>query len=143
MMDLESSLEAFRAYLVERQLETTPLVERLLRQLEALAVREPEIPAGLRRAIEESWHGISESTAFMQVGAPSDLASMHPLALMQLGAAILLDKPIIVTYFEGESLSEHLRRVADRLVLADRDDAHATAEAMQEALGSIPDLDGD
>lgn len=53
---------------------------------------------------------------------------------VELGASIMLDKPIIVLASPGTSIPERLRRVADEVVLADVSTL-AGQKAIAEAIG--------
>jgi len=44
-------------------------------------------------------------------------------AAVELGLAVLLDKPILTIVMPGRGISEHLARVSDRVIYADIDTA--------------------
>jgi hypothetical protein len=55
---------------------------------------------------------------------------------VELGIAIMLDKPILVVQMPGRPLPEHLRRVADEIIEADIDVEEGRAR-LQEAIGRM------
>jgi hypothetical protein len=56
---------------------------------------------------------------------------------VELGAAILLDKPIILVVEPGVQIPERLVRVADRIIEADLDDPAQAAAKIQSALAAF------
>ena len=61
---------------------------------------------------------------------------------IELGIAILLDKPIIAAIVPGVKISEKLSRVVDRFVELNMDNSSETANGIREAVESLDkDLD--
>jgi hypothetical protein len=94
-------------------------------------------------ASPEMRKALLESGTFLHLWTPAMVLAgkAEPLPFLQLGMAILLDKPIIIMAERGEepTIPEHLRRAADRVVLYDPDnlDNPATAEALNNAIRSL------
>jgi hypothetical protein len=67
---------------------------------------------------------------------PADVSDLDVKFCVELGAAILLDKPLIMVVGPGQQLPEHLVRVADEIVETDL--AHAGAsEAIRAAISRL------
>jgi len=67
---------------------------------------------------------------------PKDPESVDVKFAVELGLCIMLDKPIILAVREGTVLSEHLRRVADEIVVGNPDDPGVQA-AFMEAINRV------
>jgi len=77
---------------------------------------------------------ITGSAAFISIAPrPEELDVKFCL---ELGLAIMLDKPIIVVAFDDRDVPERLRRVADRVVETDID-TEAGARKLAEAINEI------
>lgn len=72
-----------------------------------------------RRQLE----AIDESVAFVQIfhRAMIDEWADNPLPLFQLGAAIMLEKPVLVVVRPGQELPARLRAIADSVLVTDID----------------------
>lgn len=70
---------------------------------------------------------IEESDHFLVIGP--DAGTADYLIAMQIGYAILLDKPVIVMVPKGRHIAERLLRIADYVVDFDKDE-----EAMTKAV---------
>lgn len=84
-----------------------------------------------------------ESVVFMHLFSPKmiEKGSAEPLPFLQLGIAIMLDKPIVLLIDETdrERVPERLRKVADRIVFYDGENLSdpETADAIQQAIKSL------
>lgn len=56
---------------------------------------------------------------------------------LELGASVLLDKPIIMVVASGSKVPEKVVRVADRIIEADMDDPAGAAERIRAALSTF------
>jgi hypothetical protein len=56
---------------------------------------------------------------------------------VELGAAILLDKPIVLVVQSGVKVPDRLVRAADKILEADLDDPAATSAKIQAAIGEF------
>lgn len=84
----------------------------------------------------ETLRRIDSSAVFMQIYHPSmqDLAD-DPSPAFQLGAAILLDKPIVVLRAPGRAVPAQLLRIADEVVDFDMDaDPAGSAAGVRAAI---------
>lgn len=84
----------------------------------------------VRNAREHSIKQIEASAMVMSLVPDDDFDVKFAL---ELGAAIMLDKPLIVIVVPGRRVSEHLRRVADEVVEVDIDTEDGQ-ERLQAAL---------
>jgi hypothetical protein len=88
--------------------------------------------------------GQKESAAFMSLWSDTmaDDPSSEPVPVMQLGYAMLLDKPIIVVARHGARIPENVKRVAVAVEFYDdgnTDSLHAaTVRAMKAAGIEVP-----
>lgn len=87
-------------------------------------------------------HGLSSSGLFIQIFSPAmvDDPESDVTPLLQLGAAVMLDKPILVVVRpEDEArLPKRLRQVADRVVVTDADPwSESTVARIVTALDEI------
>lgn len=64
----------------------------------------------LKAATEDSGEKIEKSAIFMSLFSKS--YAKEPLCALQLGIAILLDKPICLMVVEGGKVPEHLKKIA-------------------------------
>ena len=70
------------------------------------------------------------SSAYVAVIAPGEPDAK---VCLEVGAAILLDKPFFIVASPGQQISGHLRRVADEVIEVDLD----TDAGQQEAMARI------
>lgn len=92
--------------------------------------------------LASSIEGITGSSVFMQLFTPAMVNDpfSDALPLFQLGAAIMLDKPLIVLVDANDQIPERLRRAADRIIAVDRLRDGGMAEAairIQEAMQEL------
>lgn len=73
---------------------------------------------------------------------PKDPESVDVKFAVELGLCIMLDKPIILTVREDTLLSEHLRRVADEIIVGDPNDP-GVREALMAAINRVDPRDDD
>jgi hypothetical protein len=94
-------------------------------------------------ASPEMREALVHTGTFLHLWSPAMVIAgeAEPLPFLQLGMAIMLDKPIIVMAErdEEQTIPEHLRRAADRVVLYDRGNLEdpATADALSAAIRSL------
>ncbi len=105
------------------------------RPIERAAMNDKEFEEWGRKVTQ----GVAESQLFCQLFNRKmvDDPLSEPHIVMQLGLAVLLDKPIIVTRFTGESLPNSLARLAYRVINADRDDPARTAAELHDAIDDL------
>lgn len=101
--------------------------------------------AELQRWAERATRGIRESTTFITLWSDSMASDPKgdPVPVIQLGLAMLLDKPIVIVAPVGAVIPENVRRVARSIkfyVPADPTSIqHATQAALAEA-GILPQM---
>lgn len=81
--------------------------------------------------------GIDDSAIFLQLFHPSMVEQWAEdvTPLIQLGAAIMLDKPIVVIVEPGRTIPATLRRIADEIIETDLEhDPAGSAGAIGAAL---------
>jgi hypothetical protein len=79
-----------------------------------------------REAAKRNLKGIGESGTFVSLLSAGALED--PLCMMQLGLAIMLDKPILVVGLDDVKIPGNLRKVAQRVTeIKDRDPARIGA----------------
>lgn len=86
-----------------------------------------------RRAMK----GVKESATFIQLYAPDFDPAKDPAYALQLGAAILLDKPLVVLAPEGATIPPKLRAIASTVQFFVRDDALSMELATRRGLEAI------
>jgi hypothetical protein len=82
-------------------------------------VTEREWNEKLKAAAKENIEKINESAAFISLF--NEKMADEPLPCLQLGLAMLLDKPIYLLVPEGDVLPENLKKVAVRIEYYKRD----------------------
>jgi|SRR5262245_3957209 len=92
---------------------------------------DPEVQAYLARANRKLKPMISGSRFSVMVATEPDAK-----VAIELGFMILFDKPIIVVATREDDVNEHLRRVADEVVIGDPREP-ATHKAFTEAIGRM------
>ena len=85
-----------------------------------------------RHAKRDLYPKMAESAMFLSL-YPSD-GTPDAKFCLELGMAIMLDKPIIAVTKRGVPVAKHMLRVADKVVELDWDDPDATAEALRKAM---------
>lgn len=104
---------------------------------------DPEEMLLLRDAARRNSEGMERSHIFLQLFTPGIRAD--PIALMQIGLAVVLDKPILLLVQEGIEIPDNVRRLARYLeevdFRKDRDYETATRRLMAFAVeeGLIPE----
>ena len=75
----------------------------------------------MMRTFRDSIEGITGSSVFMQLFHPSMVTDWEgaALPLFELGAALMLDKPLVVLVDARDPIPERLRRAADRIIEID------------------------
>jgi hypothetical protein len=81
-----------------------------------------------------------KSSALSVTIVPPDGADPDPKLCMELGAAILFDKPIILMVPAGRTIPANLRRVAATIVQGDMSDP-STGERLQNAITHVIEND--
>lgn len=85
----------------------------------------------------ENYDAIAGSTVFVQLYNKKMVD--EPVSLMQLGLAIMLDKPIGLMVQEGEQLPEKLRCIADAITYYSKADDRSVRKATSELLRLMKD----
>ncbi len=92
-----------------------------------------EFESWARRALK----GVKQSTMFLQLYTPTFDPAKDPAYALQLGAAILLDKPIVIIAPEGATVPPKLRAIAASLQFFVPGDAQSCQLATRRALEAI------
>ncbi len=93
----------------------------------------PELKRYLEHARREMFPKLKDSVISITI-APGD--DPDPKICLELGAAILFDKPIIIVCPPGRPISANLKRVANAIVVGDMSDP-TTGERMHEAIERV------
>ena len=92
-------------------------------------------------ASPEMRHALVDSETFIHLFSTAMItdARSDPRPFLQLGAAIMLDKPIVLMVDRSDEprIPEHLRRVADRIIFYDHPADPAAVAALAEAIKSL------
>lgn len=106
----------------------------------------PEDPNGdvkefFRQFREQVLPKMEESEFMLTGGNPQ---KFDPMFALQIGACVLMDKPLIFCISPGAEASEKLMKVADEIVEVDTKnlDAPGTQERMKEAIQRVADKTG-
>lgn len=94
-----------------------------------------EINRMLRRAVERSAPMIQNSRVFLALYTPS--FHENPRAALELGLAVMMDKPIIVLTPVGNLVSDSLTRLAAAVETYNPDDKASFDAAAQRALARV------
>lgn len=100
---------------------------------------DPVVEAWLKHAAKESGDRIKSSNVFLSLVTPNYEAD--PLAALQLGIAVLLDKPIILVVEKGTQISDNLRRLAKDAEYFDPKNKGSLEEAVKSLLTREVDHD--
>jgi len=92
---------------------------------------DPEWEQFVAHVREHSIRGIAGSGAIVSIVPPGE--NLDIKYCVELGASIMLDKPIVILVMPGRPIPERLRRVADEVVEADIDTEEGK-QLMTEAL---------
>lgn len=90
-------------------------------------------------AIRDSLNRLADSDYITQLFHPNMVTDPEadPRPLFHLGAAIMLDKPLILMVPHGSEIPAKLRLVADLLLEVDRSDPEAMAKQLQDAVKEL------
>lgn len=91
-----------------------------------------DIKEWARKVFERSFPQMRASAVFLSVYSKG--MREDPTPCLQLGIALLLDKPIIVLAAEGEAVPENLRKVAKKICTYNLDSPESLQEATRKAL---------
>jgi hypothetical protein len=83
-----------------------------------------------RRALR----GLDESAVYVGVLSDQPLSAARIEFTLQLGHALLTDKPIILTVPSGTQIPDKLRQIADRVVVYNHDDGASLTAGVAQAL---------
>lgn len=83
---------------------------------------------------KKSLAGVEESGSFIAVLDEGDLTAARAEFTLQIGHAVLTDKPLIITVPQGVKVPEKLRKVADRVVVYNRDNPASLPTELARAL---------
>jgi hypothetical protein len=92
-----------------------------------------ELEGWARRAMK----GVKESASFLQLYRAIDDPSREPEYVLQLGAAVLPDKPIVIIAPEGLTIPPKLLAIADSVQFYVDGDATSCELAIRRALEAI------
>jgi len=101
--------------------------------------RDPDVLRWMRRTREKLPQMIEQSAVVMSL-VPEDGMKTDVKFAVELGFAIMLDKPIIAVVQPGSKVSEHMIRVADEIVecnMETEEDREKLAQALDEAMNRI------
>lgn len=83
-------------------------------------------------------HGLDQSASFVGILDGSDRITPAVVAFtLQLGRAILTNKPIVITLPHGVPVPPKLERIADRIVRYNPDDPETLARGVAHALREL------
>lgn len=88
----------------------------------------PEVKAYLKRFKEMVLPNLADAAAVVSIVSP---ASPDAKMCLEIGAAVLLDKPIIVAVFRGATIPQHLKKVATEIVEIEKDE-HLSSPAIRK-----------
>ena len=94
---------------------------------------EPDYEAFLERAREEMLPKLNDSVMAIMV-CPLDPKEIRMEFALELGCAILLDKPIILIVPSGTKVPDHIVRVSDEIVEMDLKQPFEKSKAVQDAI---------
>jgi hypothetical protein len=85
---------------------------------------------GLREIVRGSLPGIKQSNAFLSLLSPD--YEKDPVPVLQLGLAVLLDKPICILAIRGQKVPQSLRKLAFAVEEVEGDDVEAATKRLME-----------
>lgn len=95
----------------------------------------PEDTEWLRQAVERSGEKIAASTIFLSLFTEG--YAKDPVAVLQLGIAVALDKPIHILAPYGVELPANIRRLARTVSRYDPDDIESLKAATESVVRSL------
>lgn len=93
---------------------------------------EKEMTEWLKRANKGSAEKIKDSDIFLSLATDNYMDS--PLCALQLGLAILMDKPILVVANTDQKVPENLLRIAKVVVRGDLENSEGMSKAVKDAI---------
>ena len=90
----------------------------------------------------DEWVDHVRRDAMVKIAGASAFVAIVPeepdvKAAVELGLAILLDKPIVSVVMPGRGISDHLARVSDRVIYADIDTKEGAELVARELRGAV------
>lgn len=96
-----------------------------------------EINEEIVEYITKSCKGVKESSHFLSLF--TDNYEKEPYCIIQMGYAVLLDKPIYLIVQEGRKIPENLKRLAKKIVYCDISDKASISKAAEQISQAIKD----
>jgi hypothetical protein len=97
------------------------------------AYDDPEVKAFLDQFAGDGLPKIRESAMVISI----DTGTVTPKMCLEIGAAILLDKPLILCVHKGEAVPQHIRRLAAQIVVVEEAETEASKERLTAAITSV------
>jgi hypothetical protein len=94
-----------------------------------------EFNSWLKDAVERNYEELRGSSIYL--GLCPDSMKKDPLPALQLGLAMLMDKPIVILAKDGEAIPENIRKVAREIVRFDLGDPDSAKDRLAEVLKRI------
>jgi hypothetical protein len=102
---------------------------------------DPTLARWVKHVLDDMKPKMEESALIAQI-VPTDEGEVK--FWVELGASIMMDKPIIAIAFEGRSIPKKLRMIADEIVVLPEGVNPEGAQVVQEAIKRVFDqLDGE
>lgn len=89
----------------------------------------------LKRVVKGSAEKISESAVYL--GLFSDNWEKDPVPIMQLGLAMVMDKPIVMVALDDVPIPENIRKVAVAIERVRRDDKAGFERAVNKVMETV------
>ncbi|QGJ92741.1 deoxycytidylate deaminase [Microbacterium phage Megan] len=99
-------------------------------------IEEPDVQAWAKRVLDEVVPMIDQSTVFVSLVPTSEVDIKFAV---EMGLALMMDKPIIVAVSPGALVPAKLLSIADAVVEFDPSQPEATQERLHEAFRQIMD----
>ena len=98
--------------------------------------QDPSAKAWMRHVITDMVPKVEKSEAVISI-APSDGGEGDVKFWVELGASIMMDKPIVVVVFHDQEVPAKLAAVADEIVRCERGVNPAASEALAAAIKRV------
>lgn len=96
----------------------------------------------INRVAESSGPRIRESKVFMSIVTEQALKDINPQMALELGLALLMDKPLVLVTDNEAKVPKSLARMAGLIQRIDMEDENSKAKgarALQEFIAQLPD----
>jgi hypothetical protein len=86
----------------------------------------------MKKVVERNGQALQESAVYLSMFTKNFMKD--PKCMLELGMAIMMDKPICLLVFDGVKLPDNLKRVATKIEYVNKNDMDGVKDATQKIM---------